>query len=404
MQELFSYLKQNPIVYITRDIERAFGLPFETDGYYSISNNSLLAKSSPIKTESCLLIDQPQQLSTRELLLDKQTVVFVSKLKDPKVLVFKNNAQIEKICKKQRWNLINPPAAIAKQAEEKISQVDWLGSLVSYLPEHNIRPTKDVEWHGERFILQFNHAHTGAGTALIDSQEDLKELQALFPNRPARCSTFISGPVFTNNNVVTPETTLVGNISYQITGLAPFTDNPFATIGNDWALPYKLLTQDQKKSYHEMAQKIGDLFRSHGWKGLFGIDVIADEKSGKLYLLEINARQPASTAFESELQQAQRQAGIPGVTTFEAHLAALLDLPLHTESLIPLQEGAQIFQRVTRYRKKIDPLFIGHALAKGFTIRQIGNTKIGKELLVIQSKQGMMANHNLFNQQTKELI
>ena len=32
--------------------------------------------------------------------------------------------------------------------------------------------------------------------------------------------------MFTNNNVVTRDTILVGNINYQITGLPPFTDQP----------------------------------------------------------------------------------------------------------------------------------------------------------------------------------
>lgn len=404
MQELYSYLSQHPIVYIAKDVERILGLPLDTDGYYSISNNSTLAKSLQINSPKHLLLEQGTDLSSRQLLLTKDSIAFIKAIPGASVLVFKNNGQIEKICKSNKWPLLNPSAAVSSQAEEKVSQINWLGKLEHYLPRYDVKATKDVLWKGERFILQFNHAHTGIGTALIESEDDLKEIQSVFPNRPARCSDFIPGAVYTNNNVVTPFTTLIGNISYQITGLPPFTDNPFATIGNDWALAKKLLTTEAVAAYHTMVQEIGDLFRSHGWKGLFGVDVVVDDRDGSVRLLEINARQPASTAFESELQLHQRKQGVQGATIFEAHLAALLDLPMQDVTLIPLTEGAQLVQRVTRYKKKIDEDFIEKAKSLDFRILEMNRSKLGKELLIIQSKQGMMAHHNLFNEHTNQLI
>ena len=95
---------------------------------------------------------------------------------------------------------------------------------------------------------------------------------------------------------------LLGNISYQITGLKPFTDLPFSTIGNDWALPHKYLSKKQISQYKKIATDVGLKLQKAGWKGLFGIDVVVDDKTNKLYLLEINCRQPASTTYESQLQ------------------------------------------------------------------------------------------------------
>ena len=59
---------------------------------------------------------------------------------------------------------------------------------------------------------------------------------------------------------------LLGNISYQITGLKPFTDLPFATIGNDWALPYKILSPEQIKQYNKIATEVGRRLKNPGGK------------------------------------------------------------------------------------------------------------------------------------------
>jgi predicted ATP-grasp superfamily ATP-dependent carboligase len=40
--------------------------------------------------------------------------------------------------------------------------------------------------------------------------------------------------------------------------------------------------------------------QSAGYKGLFGLDFVID-KSGQVFLIEINARQPASTGFHTKL-------------------------------------------------------------------------------------------------------
>lgn len=320
------------IVYITRDIERALGLPRETPGYFIITNESPFAKRG-------------ESLDTHELLALKETAAFLEKLREPKILVFKNTPQIERIAGERGWRLLNPSAELSARVEEKISQIMWLGELERFMPPHRVAVVKDISWDGTPFILQFNHAHTGLGTLHIKTPADLRRVQEQFPDRPARVMQFISGPVFTNNNVVARDAILVGNINYQITGIAPFTDNPFATIGNDWGFMKRYLSEIHVEEYQKIATLIGKKLRADGWKGLFGIDVIVDSTSGALYLLEINARQPASTTYESQLQEKSLQSSKFGMTTFGAHISALLGHDLSSASLIPIDDGAQIFIR-----------------------------------------------------------
>src|SRR6185369_5819231 len=159
------------------------------------------------------------------------------------LLVFKNTARVESVFRANGWNLINPPATLSEKIENKISQIRWLGDLgAQYLPPHAIKLAKDIMWRNDPFILQWAHGHTGGGTVLISSPVELRSIQEQFPERLARISEYIHGPSFTVNVLVTETGVVMGNVSYQITGMEPFTDNAFSTVGNDWGIAHSLLS------------------------------------------------------------------------------------------------------------------------------------------------------------------
>jgi len=391
---------KNPIIYVARDLERALGLPLATGSYFIISNYSAFAKTLVGARKNVLLVKNDRILDTRELLDLPQVKRFINKIKKPNIVVFKNTSQIEEICRKNNWKLLNPSAALSNKIEEKISQVEWLGDLAKFLPAHNILECSQVKWKGEKFILQFNRAHTGSGTILIENAKQLQEIKKQFPKRPVRITKYIVGPAFTNNNIVWDKKILIGNINYQITGLKPFTNRSFATVGNDWALPHKILSKKQLKEYDKIALAVGKKMIQSGWRGLFGIDVIVDEKTGKLYLIEINARQPASTSFESSLQQVKNKNGL---TTFAAHLLALLDKKNTLERLVEIKDGAQIVQKVVPAEKPVDPKLLTYNIKKfskeGWGVFLYDNTEPEKDWIRIQSQTGMLAEHNNVNRQ-----
>ncbi|MBP9701934.1 MAG: ATP-grasp domain-containing protein [Candidatus Pacebacteria bacterium] len=239
------------------------------------------------------------------------------------VVVFKNNPAIERYCRENGITLLNPPAELSEKIENKITQVAFLGELASLLPKHSIQKVKDITWPAP-YILQWAHSHTGEGTLYI---EDISEIKNKFPERECRITKYIEGKTFTVN-IVVGNTIEVGNISEQITGLAPYTDNRFASVGNDWSVA------SPKEEITAMALKVGEKMKAVGWKGLFGIDVVFADR---LYLIEINARQPASATYESTLQKTN--------TIFENHIKALLGEPLHKHTVIT--GGRQIIDRRT---------------------------------------------------------
>ncbi len=387
------------IIYVTRDIERALGKTPEND-YYIITNKTPYATEiQELYPHNVFLIDSKEILDTFELLNLKEVQEIIGRL-NASILVFKNTIHIEQYCKENGWKLLNSSAELSEKIENKISQVKWLAELDSLLPPHKILEVKDIVWNMNPFILQWSHGHTGYGTILIQNEKDLNDLKEKFPYREARITDFIQGPMFTVNIVVTKTVNLLGNISYQITGMLPFTNNPFSTIGNDWSLPHTILTEAHVKRIEEIAEKVAQKMQKDGWKGLFGIDVIYDEERDMIHLIEINARQPASTTFESELQSIIRSHGVNGSTIFEAHIASLTDAPV-VLPIIPINDGAQILQRVMDKPVNID---VEKLVEAGFKVIKYINTKPNEDLLRIQTTLGIIETHNKFNGRGKKIM
>lgn len=387
-------LAKNPVIYVARDAERAIGLP-PIPGFFIIANYSAFAKRQNAVRRDMTLIKSDRLLNAAELLSRPETAELFQKTKGKaSFLVFKNTEFIEKICAEKNWRLINPSAKLAAQVEEKISQIEWLGDLRKFLPPHDVYILEKIKWRGEKFFLQFNRSHTGEGTFLIENEKQLEILRKKFPKRPARVVKPIGGPVFTSNIVAAKNILIAGNTSYQITGLAPFTDRQFATVGNDWSLPRKILSEKQKKEYNGMIKKIGKKMLFSGWRGLFGIDAILDQETGHFFLLEINARQPASTTCETILQLAKNPR--EENTVFAKHILALLQLPM-TEDLTEIKTGGQLVQRVTaeNISEKTAKNLADRLEKNGFSIFLYDNTDIGDDLIRVRSKNGLMLGHNI---------
>ena len=393
------------VIYVTRDIERALGTR-PSAKYHIVANSTPYAETIKKQYPDFvhLVESQRELLSTLELLKEEKVLELVNKLAAG-IVVFKNNIQIEAVAKENGWKLWNPAAELAEKIENKVSQIEFLGSVgKEYLPETKIDKASNIKWTGEAHVLQWAHGHTGDSTILVNSEKILADLASKFPDRLARVSKFIKGPSFTLNVVLNGTTTLLENISYQITGALPFTDNIFATVGNDWSLPHSLLDENELALIGKMGHAITEKLRNAGWKGLFGIDIIRDDELHQIHLIEINARQPASTTFESLLQQENRNHGVVGDTTFEANLNALLG-DCNTASIIPVNDGAQIIQRITKKTISISEDVPGSLELAGYqTVSYGNNTEYNSDLLRIQSTLGIMETHNKFNKRGKEIV
>jgi biotin carboxylase len=404
-----------PIYYVTRDIERALGKKPD-EHYRIITNAGAYAESIKKKYPGHVFLISRK---TGELLLDTHTLLAHSETAkiismdsvtsgDSSIIVFKNTARIEALCEKKKWKLLNPPAAVTEKIENKITQVEWLGEAVRYLLPHRIKRISDINADIERpFILQWAHSHTGDGTMLIQSgvsgEKILADLKKKFPDREGRITKYVRGPMFTVNVCISKDI-LIGNISYQITGMVPFTDNPFATIGNDWSLPHTLLSERKLAEFNEITKTVGQKMLADSWTGLFGIDCIYDEERDTIHLIEVNARQPASATYESELQAKTHGTTdvITGMTIFEAHIVALAGTS--GGSIIEINDGAQIIDRVKKDSSHNLLKTVEDLRQKKYTVIEYENTKLGADHIRIQSEHGIMSAHNAFNSRGIEIV
>ena len=388
------------ILYISRELERAMGMvPSAT--YRIVTNRTPYAEAVHAQyPDYVTLIEDTgkEAMGTGDLIIHPITQKVIADIRthtgqNPYILVFKNTLRIEPLATSQGLTLLNPSAAIGEKIENKLSQLSWLGPLSKYLPPHRVEITKNIRFTGTPFILQWAHGHTGGGTILISREEELKAIQEKFPERRSRVTDFIQGSSFTVNVVVTADRIIPSTVSYQITGLAPFTDSAFSTVGNDWSLANSILNPSDKEWIKTVIAELGAKMHAEKWRGLFGIDMIRDEHSGKMYLIELNARQPASSTYESALQLKERAKGLSGLTTFEAHLKALVGESIK-ENIIPIKEGAQIVQRVTKNISGYSEDAVGSLELAGFTVIAYENTKENEDLIRIQSENGIMKGHN----------
>ncbi len=387
------------VVYITRDIERALGMEPRGD-YYIITNTTPYSKEIKKRyRDNVYLIESREILDTYDIMILPEVEDIIVKHK-AKIMVFKNTLHIEELCRERGWEILNPNAKLSDLIENKITQISWLGELSLFLPPYSISIIKDINWNNKPFILQWSHGHTGEGTILIQNENDLENIKSKFLQREAKITDFIKGPVFTINIIISDKEILFGNISYQITGMMPFTENPFSTIGNDWSVPKTILSQEQIERFHTMSKLIADKMRGGGWFGLFGIDIIHDEERDNFHILEINARQTASVTYESELQNKIRNNRAYGITVFEAHYKALMHEEID-KTVIEINDGAQILQR---YKKNINRINIEKIINSGYKVIEYANIKSNSDYLRIQSEKGIMETHNKFNKRGKEIL
>lgn len=395
---------ESPIVYVTRDIERALGM-VPSPKYRIIANRTKYSESIKKQYPDFVdLVDAGSKLSSTTELMANDAVQRIISENKADLVVFKNTPEIERIAHDSKIHLLNPASKLAETIENKITQVEWLGELgKKYLIETAIMPASAITFEEKPLIIQWAHGHTGSGTTLINDKKTLELIQKKFPERLARVAPFVHGPTFTVNCVVTKNRIVIGNVSYQITGMAPFTDNMFSTIGNDWSLPHSLLDETETAAVEEMATEIGNRLRGSGWRGLFGMDIVRDEERDRLALIEINARQPASTTFESLLELENRKHGMGGQTIFESHINALAEREDGAGAIL-INDGAQIVQRITGEFYEIPEGISGALTLAGYSNIEYDNTELNSDLIRIQSDRGIMESHNKFNRRGKEIL
>lgn len=210
--------------------------------------------------------------------------------------------------------LMNSPT-IAHAYENKRYFRDEFADLIK-MPDYEIRYMNELdraasyrdlnERFGGSFMLQDEESSGSKGTYAIHNQDDyldaVKSLKRFSRGRTIVVSEFIKGEVSSIQACITKYGIFSGGIQRQLLESKYLcnTKLPGATkwCGGEVGSDYPDIVQHQAR---EIASVVGSVLARHGYKGIFGIDLIVTPEN-EVYAIEINARLTGYSHIISELQ------------------------------------------------------------------------------------------------------
>ncbi|WP_267242586.1 ATP-grasp domain-containing protein [Streptomyces sp. PR69] len=239
--------------------------------------------------------------------------------------------------RRNRCRLLAAPAGITERAADKIDSLALLAEAGVPVAEHVLVPAADrrpaaAYWpgHWEQAVLQRRENNLiGRGTVLVTGPGQLAEALDCRPGHRLRLSRFMPGLSLTVSACAGGDRTVVSAVSHQLVGLPELTPGWGTHCGNQLLGPADLpgpLYADAR----ETARAVGEVLRGHGFRGVFGLDLLSDGEGPPL-VVEIN---PRFQTVVSLVQSAEAAAGL--LPSLGLHILACL-LP----ALPPVRESAQ---------------------------------------------------------------
>jgi hypothetical protein len=241
---------------------------------------------------------------------------YVAKLKEPfSFLVYKSSTFLEKVCAKEGWSFIGNAKEHMDLYENKKIFKEILREIgVETIPGENIlidelTDERFLDYQKKlgqkRLVLQLAEVTSGggSGTFFIEDVSDLKYfreradgIRKAFEGKKKKIETvniapFITGTSSSVSCCATHLGTLTGPIQTQIIDVEQVTAKEKGRsgkyAGTDWS--YRRYDSSSQKQADYIAQKFGEYIYKHGYRGIFGIDLIVEE-NGKVWPVECNPR------------------------------------------------------------------------------------------------------------------
>lgn len=278
--------------------------------------------------EKIYLSDYPNitEKNSGRLLSDKKVIEYIYKKSQknsltPVIVPFKPSAKIDFLCKKNNWINASNSAPINRFLEDKIKFAKLCQkyklpsipfSIDSFSQKNFLKYQKK---YGPKLVLQTHFGWAGNSTFSADSWEDIKE--KISSNVTVKYSPFVKSSYSLLNNCCQTKFGLIQSPpALQYTGISPYTQNPFTTVGRQWPsfAPTKIINKINK-----ISQNFSKILKEINYKGFFGLDFLIDKN--QVFLLECNPRLTASFGFYTQLELDQKITPL-----FYFHLAEFLKL------------------------------------------------------------------------------
>lgn len=266
------------------------------------------------------------KMNAQELLIHPKVQEYIKSKKDPHLLIYKPTKGVEAISYDMGWKVIGNLPSVKYNIENKYefrqllkkAGIDAItGETILYDDLDENKYTEMVGKYGNKLVFQIAEMTSGGGTgtAFINSTEDFKNFKNKFDIKREKLlsinnvnvTIFMDGIPTSISACATKFGVITGNIQTQILDIPEvrlMSDGSGLFSGHDFSFgDYSSDLNEQAKS---MARSFGEyIYKNLGYKGIFGLDLITDTASGKIYPIECNPRYTDAFPLISEVHNSQ---------------------------------------------------------------------------------------------------
>ncbi|SFC93156.1 ATP-grasp domain-containing protein [Streptomyces aidingensis] len=259
----------------------------------------------------------------------------------------------------RRWaqrhghRLLAPPAAITARAADKIHCLELLAEAGVDVPDHLVVPAgrrrpASAYWPAgwEAAVLQRRENNLlGRGTVPVHGPVRLAQALDRWHGHTLKLSRLVPGLSLTVSACAGADRTVVSAVSHQLVGVPGLTPAWGTHCGNQLLGPSDLPAPLHTR-VRETARAVGDVLRGHGFRGVFGLDLVAD--GGRPLVVEIN---PRFQTVVSLVQAAEAAAGLLPALGLHVLACLLPALPAVREATGPVPPLSQLIVHAARPRR-----------------------------------------------------
>ena len=251
------------------------------------------------------------KMNTGEILNLPGVINFIRSKVNPHLLIYKPTMKINTQAFRMGWKIVGNSPDVKHDIENKLAFRNLLGKcgitsvpgetvLLTDLDEELYKSLTD-KW-GPRIVFQVCEMTTGGGTgtAFINSINDFRGFISKFKAKKeilnfiknVNVTSFIEGVPASIVACATKYGVITGSIQTQILDIPDVRDIKEGSglfSGHDFS--YAEFNNDLNSQAKLIAQKFGEyIYNNLGYRGIFGIDLIVNMKSAKVYPIECNPR------------------------------------------------------------------------------------------------------------------
>lgn len=249
----------------------------------------------------------------------------------PIFFCYKTSTNLEEVCLEYKFKNLMPSYKLFKDLQNK-NTLQKFGlkpgqGLIPFI-QANIQKKSYAEIKkilGNKFVIQYSYRSTGWNTAggldtfFVLNKKDFEKIKKKNNNSIAKIAKYIKGKSGTIYGITNSKGTIVLEPTLLLSGIKEITDHQQLYCGVDFELT-KTIPKESLQKLNLIVKKIGDTIYQQKYLGQFNADFIIEDKTGEVYINEINPRFGGSYLILNKILENKKL-----ITPITIHLASTLN-------------------------------------------------------------------------------